>query len=322
MLKNKIVTLMTCLALLGAAPQAHAEDYQERPIRLIVPSPPGGGTDGTSRLISSKITATAGWNFVVDNRPGGGNNIGLGQGANAKPDGYTVVMGETSNLVVNPFLYKKLNFDAAKDLVPVALVASGPVVLVVQPDSRYTSVASLVEASKRNQLPYASTGSGTVGHLVSESVRIVGHADFLHIPYKGAGPAMVDMLAGRVEFYFASLTAALPHIQSGKLRALAVTSAKRHPALENVPTLIESGYEGAEFLAFYGLVAPVGTPQHIIQAINAQVNNALASPDVLVKLAHQGLEARPVSSDEFGEFLNAQRTKWAQIVKISGASVD
>lgn len=322
MLKNKMVSLMACIALFGAAQQAYTADFPDRPIRLIVPSPPGGGTDGTARLISSKISGTSGWNFVVDNRPGGGNNIGLGLGAHAKPDGYTVVMGETSNLAVNPFLYKKLNFDATKDLVPVALVASGPVVLVVQPDSPYTSVASLVEASKRSQLPYASTGSGTVGHLVAESIRIESGADFLHIPYKGAGPAMIDMLGGRVEFYFASLTAAMPHIQSGKLRPLAVTSAKRNPALENVPTLIESGYEGAEFLAFYGLVAPAGVPQHIIQTINGQVNNALAAPDVLARLAREGLEASPISSAEFGNFLEAQRTKWEQIVKSSGASVD
>src|SRR5690606_34736392 len=183
-------------------------------------------------------------------------------------------------------------------------------------------LASLVEASKKNQLAYASSGSGTVGHLVSESLRLASHGDFLHVPYKGAGPAMIDMLAGRVDFYFASLTASLPHIKTGKLRPLAITSAERHSALPNVPTLIESGYEGAEFLVFYGIVAPAGVPQDIVQNINRQVNQALNAPDVQEKLTVHGLQPRPISPEDFGRFLAAERTKWAQIVKKSGASVD
>jgi tripartite-type tricarboxylate transporter receptor subunit TctC len=322
MLKSKITTFVACLALFGAAQQAHAQTYPDQPIRLIVPSPPGGGTDATSRLISSKITETARWTFIVDNKPGGGNNIGTEFGAKAKPDGYTLVMGETSNLAVNPFLYKNLRFDPVKDLVPVALVATGAVALVVRSESPYKNMASLVEASKHKQLAYASSGSGTVGHLVSETIRLASGANFLHVPYKGAGPAMVDMLGGQVDFYFASLTAAVPQIKAGKLRALAITSAKRHPALENVPTLIESGYEGAEYLVFYGLVAPTGVPQQIIQAVNTQVNKALQSPDVMAKLAEQGMEARPMSPQEFGDFLAAERRKWSQSVKKSGASVD
>ena len=322
MIKSKMAGLVASLALFAAAQQATAQTYPAQPIRLIVPSPPGGGTDAMSRVITSKITETTRWNFVVDNKPGGGNNIGMELGAQAKPDGYTLIMGETSNLAVNPFLYKSLRFDPAKDHVPVALVASGPVVLVVSPDSPYSNLAALVEGARRKQLAYASTGSGTVGHLVSESVRMESGANFLHVPYKGAGPAMVDMLAGRVDFYFASLTAAVPQIKAGKLRGLAVTSARRHPVLENVPTLIESGYEGAEFLVFYGLVAPTGVPQNIIQAVNAQVNKALQAPDVLANLAERGVDARPMSPQQFGDFLSAERRKWSQVVTKSGASVD
>jgi tripartite-type tricarboxylate transporter receptor subunit TctC len=322
MIKRKMVNVAACLALLGGAQQANASEYPNRPIRLVVPSPPGGGTDGTSRLITSKIAEVADWNFIVDNRPGGGNNIGLGLTAQAKPDGYTLAMGETSNLAVNPFLYKSLNFDATKDLVPVALVASGAVVLVVQSESPYNDLASLVEASKKNQLAYASSGSGTVGHLVSESLRLASNGDFLHVPYKGAGPAMIDMLAGRVDFYFASLTASLPHIKTGKLRPLAITSSERHSALPNVPTLIESGYEGAEFLVFYGIVGPSRMPDDVVRVVNEQVNKALNAPDVKEKLAIQGVQPRPMSPEAFSKFLGSERTKWARIVKSSGASVD
>ena len=231
---RRIFSVLCALALTSLAGQGMADNYPTKAIRVISPSPPGGGTDAMSRLVASRLTETAKWQVFVENVPGAGNNIGLRAGARAAPDGYTLVMGETSNLAVNPYLYKSLDFSAVDDLVPVALMGSGPLVLVVRTESRFDSLASVIQAGKKSDLFYASSGSGTVGHLVAESLRDATGVKLQHIPYKGAGPAMNDLLGGQVDLYFASLTAALPHIAAGKLRPLAVSSEKRHGALPKV----------------------------------------------------------------------------------------
>jgi tripartite-type tricarboxylate transporter receptor subunit TctC len=310
------------LAVAVASTAARAQTFPAKPVHLVSPSPPGGGTDAVSRLLAQKLGESAKWTVVVDTMPGAGNNIGLRFGAKATPDGYTLVMGETSNLAVNQFLYKNLGFDPAKDLAPVALIGSGPLVLVVRSASPYADLASVLAASRKQQLTFASSGNGTVGHLVAESVRTSSGGDMLHVPYKGAGPAMTDLLGGQVDIYYASLTAALPMIKSGKLRALAVTSGKRLSELAAVPTLIESGFPGFEYNVFYGVVAPAGTPQPVVELLNKQINTALDGSETRTNLSERGIFPQPGTPEDFARFLEAERKKWGPIVKASGASAD
>jgi tripartite-type tricarboxylate transporter receptor subunit TctC len=322
---RRVVRTVVAVGILGvavASTAARAQTFPAKPVHLVSPSPPGGGTDAVSRLLAQKLGENAKWTVVVDTMPGAGNNIGLRFGAKAPPDGYTLVMGETSNLAVNQFLYKNLGFDPAKDLAPVALVGSGPLVLVVRSASPYGDLASVLAASRKQQLTFASSGNGTVGHLVAESVRTSSGGDMLHVPYKGAGPAMTDLLGGQVDIYYASLTAALPMIKSGKLRALAVTSGKRLGELAAVPTLIESGYPGFEYNVFYGVVAPAGTPQAVVELLNKQINAALDGSETRTNLSERGIFPQPGTPDDFARFLEAERKKWGPIVKASGASAD
>jgi tripartite-type tricarboxylate transporter receptor subunit TctC len=306
-----------------AFPRAHAESYPEKPIRFIVPSPPGGGTDTLSRLVAGKLNAMLQWQLVIDNRPGAGGNLGLDAAAKAAADGYTIVMGEPSNLVINPYLYRSLPLDPAKDVAPVALVGTVPLVLVVPQGSAYDSLPSLVAAAKEKPLAFASSGNGTVGHLVGATWRrTIGADKLLHVPYKGAGPVMTDLMAGRVDLHFASLPAALPHVRSGKLRALAVTSAQRIPAFPDAPTLIESGYPGFEYYVFYGVLVPTGTPAPIVARLNAEINRAIESADTRASLAKFGVDIRAGTADDFGAFLARERAKWSRAVKESGATVD
>jgi len=310
------------LALAAWQAQAGAAWVPERPIHLIAPSPPGGGTDAVSRLLAAKLGDQAKWQVVVDTKPGAGNNIGLEFGAKSPPDGYTAVLGETSNLTVNQFLYKKLNFDPVKDLAPVALVGTGVSVLVVNANSPYDSLATLLAGARKKQLAYASSGNGTVGHLVAENLRVTTGAQLLHVPYKGGGPAMTDMLGGQVDFYISSLVSALPLIKDHKLRALAVTSGARDPSLPDVPTFIESGFKGFEYYTLYGVVVPARTPENIVRTMNTEINRVLDAPDVRANLAARGIYVRTGTPEAFNTFLNSERKKWAQVVKASGATAE
>ncbi|WP_265645778.1 Bug family tripartite tricarboxylate transporter substrate binding protein [Verminephrobacter aporrectodeae] len=310
------------LILAAAAGVAHAQAFPERTIHLVSPSPPGGGTDAVARLLAAKLGEQAKWQVIVDTKPGAGNNIGLEFGAKSPPDGYTAVVGETSNLAVNQFLYKKLTFDPVKDLTPVALVGTGVSVLVVNADSPFNSLASLLAGAKTRQLAYASSGNGTVGHLVAEQLRVTTGASLLHVPYKGGGPAMTDMLGGQVDFYISSLVSALPLIKDRKLRALAVTSGTRDASLPDVPTFIESGFKGFEYYTLYGIVVPARTPENIVQTMNREINRMLNAPDVRANLATRGIYVRTGTPEAFVAFLNSERTKWAGVVRASGATAE
>ncbi|WP_254787210.1 tripartite tricarboxylate transporter substrate binding protein [Variovorax sp. OV700] len=316
--------LACMLGLALAAWQAHAADawVPERAIHLVSPSPPGGGTDAVCRLLAAKLGEQAGWQVVVDTKPGAGNNIGLDFGAKSPPDGYTAVLGETSNLTVNQFLYKKLSFDPVKDLAPVALVGTGVSVLVVRADSPFDNLASLLAGSKKKPLAYASSGNGTVGHLVSENLRVTVGADLLHVPYKGGGPAMADMLGGQADFYVSSLVSALPLIKSGKLRALAVTSGTRDVSLPDVPTFVESGFKGFEYYTLYGVVVPAKTPEHIVRTMNKEINRVLDTAEVRANLAARGIYVRTGTPESFDAFLKSERKKWAALVKATGATAE
>jgi tripartite-type tricarboxylate transporter receptor subunit TctC len=320
---HRIVSLLlAAVALAGLPTAARAQTWPDKPVRFIVPSPPGGGTDSLTRLLANKLGETLKWQMVVDNRPGAGGNLGLDIAAKAAPDGYTLVMGESSNLAINPFLYKKLPFDPTKDVAPVALVGTVPLVLVVSANAPFDSLKALVDASKKKQLTFASSGNGTVGHLVGEMWKRAVGSDMVHVPYKGAGPVMIDLVGGQVDLHFASLPAALPLIESGKLRALATTSAERLASLPKVPTLVEAGYPGFDYYVFYGVLTPAGTPDAIITRLNSEIDHAIEAPDMRKSLAERGVDVRAGTPLQFDAFLKSERAKWEHAVKDSGATVD
>ncbi|RZT29261.1 Bug family tripartite tricarboxylate transporter substrate binding protein [Cupriavidus agavae] len=317
------LALLLPATLALAAPLATAADaYPSQPIRLVVPFPPAGGTDVLSRLVFNKVGMATKWTVVVENRAGAGGNIGLDLVAKAKPDGYTLGMGQTANLAINPTLYPKMPYNAVKDFTPVALVAAQPVVLIVRADSPFKNVADLVAAAKAKQLSMASAGTGTVGHLAGEMFQRKAGIKALHVPYKGASPALNDLMGGQTDFYFATPPIAMPMIKAGKLRAIAVTSAKRLPLLANVPTVAESGYAGFQAEDWKALVAPANTPPDVVARLNAEVNKALAQPDTIAKLKEEGSEPRGGSAKDFESFLKTENTRWGEIVRQSGARVE
>ncbi|WP_431189854.1 Bug family tripartite tricarboxylate transporter substrate binding protein [Cupriavidus oxalaticus] len=322
-----LVRAVACCALpallAAGAGVAHAADaYPAQPVRLIVPFPPAGGTDVLSRLVFNKIGMATKWNVVVENRAGAGGNIGLDSVAKAKPDGYTLGMGQTANLAINPTLYPRMPYNAQKDFTPVVLVAAQPVVLIVRNDAPYKTVADLVAAAKAKQLSMASAGTGTVGHLTGEMFARRAGIRMLHVPYKGASPALTDLMGGQTDFYFATPPIAMPMIKAGKVRALAVTSAKRMPLLSAVPTVAESGYAGFQAEDWKALVAPAGTPPEVVARLNAEVNKALAQADTVSKLREEGSEPRGGTARELGAFIQSENMRWGEIVRQSGARVE
>lgn len=313
--------LAIALCLPATAP---AQSWPTKPIRVIVPFPPAGGTDVLTRQLAEKISAATKWTLVIDNKPGAGGNIGLDALAKSAPDGYTIAMGQTANLAINPALYTKLPFDALKDFAPIGLVSAQPVVLVVSADSPYRSLADVVAAAKAkpDALSMASAGSGTVGHLTGELFARKAGVKFLHIPYKGAAPAVTDLMGRQVDIFFANTQSVMTLVTAGKLRALAVSSAQRIKPLPAVPTISESGYKGFEAGTWSGLVAPVGTPADIIVKLNAEVAKVLARADFLEKLAADGSQPQGGSPQQFAEFLRVEHAKWGVAVRESGAKVD
>ena len=311
-----------CASLVLVASGAWGQSYPERPIRFVVPNPPGGGTDILSRGIANKLTDLLQWRIVVDNRPGAGGNIGLDLAAKAAPDGYTIVMGETSNLAINPALYSKLPYDSLKDFAPIILVGSVPLVLVVSAAKPHRSLADAVTAAKTSRLSFASAGSGTVGHLAGELLKRTAGVELLHVPYKGAAAALTEVVGGQVDFFFASLPSAAPQVKAGRLRALAITTAERIGALPDLATVAESGYPGFEASPWYGVLAPAGTPAAIVTRLNTEIARALRAPDVAARLANDGVEVRASAPQAFAAAIASERSKWAKVVKDSGARVD
>ncbi|ADV01646.1 tripartite tricarboxylate transporter substrate binding protein [Alicycliphilus denitrificans] len=311
-------------SLLAACTAALAQDYPAKPIRFIVPFPPGGGTDSLTRLVANKLTETLKWNFVVENKPGAGGNVALDTTAKAVPDGYTLVMAQTDNVVLNPLLYSKLTYDPVKDLVPVGLVASGPAVLVVRADSPYKTLADVVAAAKAApaKLTFASPGLGTVSHLISELWQKSSGMKLTHVPYRGLSQALPDVLSGQVDMYMGSIPTLQGHIKGGKVRALAVTTAKRSPVLPLVPTYTESGIPGVELASVWGVMAPAGTPQNVIQRLNTEINKVLQQPDTREKIIASGAVMLGGSPQEMGELYAADRQKLAPVVRDSGTRLD
>ncbi len=319
-----LATASVSLALALFAGAATAQAYPAKPIRMIVPFPPGGGTDIAARTIANKLSEDVKWTFVVENKPGAGGNLGVEQAVKSPADGYTLVIGQTSNLAINPALYAKLPYDPLRDLSPVALIVSAPVVFVVAASSRYTSLGDLLAAAKTDPggVTFASPGNGTVSHLAGELLQRAAGVKLTHVPYKGASQALTDTLGGQVQSFMSSVPSALSQIRAGRLRAIAVSSATRARELPEVPTIAEAGYKGFEASTWYGLLSPARTPAPIIARLNAAVNRALKTPEVRERLAAEGGEALGGSPEQFASFLKAEHAKWGRVVKESGAKAE
>ena len=301
-----------------------AETWPAKPIRLVVPFPAGGGTDIVARDVSNKLTASTKWSFIVDNKPGSGGNLGIDTVAKAPADGYNLVIGQTSNLAINPTLYSKLPYDPVNDLTPVGLIGSAPLALVVAANSPYKTLADAVAAAKAQPggLNYATSGNGTVAHLATEMFQREAGIKLTHVPYKGASQGLTDVIGGLVHLYVSSVPTLLGHIKSGKLRALAVTASKRTDDLPQVPTVAESGYKGFEAVTWFGLLGPARLPASVVTSVNTELNKALNSPDLRKKLEDQGLDVTPATPEQFGKLIRSDIVKWGRVVKESGAKVD
>ncbi|VFR56327.1 Tricarboxylate transport protein TctC [plant metagenome] len=323
-MKTLRVALAGLALACSALPLAAQAAYPEKPIRLIVPFPPGGGTDALARAAANKVASDTGWSIVTENRPGAGGNLGVDMVAKAPADGYTLVLGQTSNLSINPSLYPNLPYDPQKDLTPIGLIADAPLVLAVAANSPHKTLADMVADAKRQPgvLNYASSGNGTVSHLATEQFQKAAGIQLTHIPYKGASQGANDLIGGAIQMYMSSVPTLIGHIRNGKMRALAVTSRARTADLPDVPTFAESGVPGFEAVTWFGLAGPAGLPQDVVQALNAAFTKAVKDPATQQHYQTQGAAVLTSSPQEFGELISKERTRWERIVQESGARAD
>ncbi len=314
---------LLALAATLVAAGAWAQAYPNKAIRVVVPFPPGGGTDIIARQVTQTVAASTGWTFVIDNKPGAGGNLGVDAVAKSPADGYTLVLGQTSNLAINPTLYAKMPYDVQKDLAPIVLVANAPLVMVTGANSPFRTLADAVKAAKAKPgtVNFASPGNGTVAHLTSELFQKAAAVKTQHIPYKGAAQALTDVISGNVELYMSSVPTLLGQIKQGKLRALAVTSDKRVDDLPDTPTINESGYKGFNAVTWFGFLAPAGTPADVIQKLNTEFNKALQQPALRKRLGDEGVEPADGSVEQFTTLIREDGKRWAPVVKASGARI-
>jgi tripartite-type tricarboxylate transporter receptor subunit TctC len=324
---RRVLALLAMLVAAVAAPFTFAQsaaNYPAKPVRLVVPFPAGGTTDILARAVAQKLSEAWGRQMIVDNRPGAGGNIGSDLVAKSAPDGYTLLMGTVGTHAINPSLYKNMPYDHVKDFAPVILVAGVPNVLVVNPSLPVHSVPELIAYAKANpgKLNFASSGNGTSIHLSGELFKAMTGVEMTHVPYKGSAPALTDLIGGQVQLMFDNLPSSLPFIKAGKLRALAVTSGARAAALPDLPTLAESGLPGFEASSWFGVLAPAGTPRDIVAKLNGAIAGWLASPEAKEKLLAQGAIAAGGTPEDFARHIGAETSKWAKVVKASGAHID
>ena len=322
-------SFLKCLAVasactIAATPLALAQSYPTKSIRLICPFPPGGAVDIASRAIANELSKTIGQQVVVENKPGAGGNIGGAEAARAAPDGYTIFMTTSGISAINPALYSKMPFDPNKDLAPVSALVSLNNVLVVHPSVAAKSVTEIIALAKAQpgKMTYASSGSGTSIHMSGEMFKHLAKVDILHIPYKGSSPALTDMLGGQVMMMFDNIPSALPHIKSGKLRALATTGAKRDATLPDLPTIAEAGVPGYESGVWFGLLVPAGTPRDIVAKLNAEAVKGTKSPEFVKRMTDLGYNIIGSTPEQMTEMLKTEVNTWGPIVKASGAKAD
>jgi tripartite-type tricarboxylate transporter receptor subunit TctC len=322
---RKLVRVVVTAGILAfVALSAAAQNYPAKPIRIVAPYPPGGPTDILARIIGQKMYEDWGQPVVVESKPGAGGNVGTDYVARAAPDGYTLLMGASGPLAINVTLFSKLPYDPSTDLAPVIHVASVPLVLVVHPSLPVKSLEDFIVLlkSKPGQLNYGSAGPGTVQHMTAELFKFMAKVEMVHIPYKGAAPAVADVVGGQVPIMFDSMISCIPHVKGGRLRALAITGLTRSALLPDVPTVEESGVPRFEATAWYGVVAPATVPKDIIGKLNGEMLKVLRLPDVKQRLAEMGTDFVGGSPEQFGRFIKAEITKWAKVVKESGAHAD
>jgi tripartite-type tricarboxylate transporter receptor subunit TctC len=316
-LKLAAVALGSLCVASAAAQHAAAQQYPDKPIRLIVPFPPGGSNDIVGRLVGNELSTRLGQQFVVDNRGGAGGMIGTGLAAQARPDGHTLLIISVA-FAYNPSIYKSLlQFDPVKSFTPVGILGTGPNALTINPKLPVKTVKDLIALAKAQpgKINYATAGIGSFQHLSSEMFKVLTGVNIVHVPFKGGGPAMADVIAGNTEICIGSLLQVIPHIRSGRLRAIATGGAKRVPALPDVPTLNESGVPGYEANNWWGVLAPAGTSTAIIQRLNKEIAIVLAKPEIQKTFESQGAETLTMGPEEFATFIRSETDKWAQVVK-------
>ncbi|BCN40430.1 MFS transporter [Alicycliphilus denitrificans] len=313
------------VAAAGALPLgAAAQNYPAKPVTIIVPFSAGGTTDILARIVGQGLQTELGQPFVVDNRAGAGGNIGASLAAKAPADGYTLFMGTVGTHAINQALYKKMPFDPVKDFAPISRVATVPNLLVAHPSQPYKTVKELIAYAKANpgKVTFGSPGSGASPHVSGELFKSMTGTDLLHVPYKGSAPAMTDLLGGQISIMFDNMPSAIQHVRSGKLRPIAVTTAKRSPELPDVPTIAEAGVPGYEAMSWFGMFAPAATPKPVLDKLNAALVKVLNQPDVKKKIAEQGGDVVAETPAQFAAFIKAESAKWGKVVKESGATVD
>ena len=317
--------LLQAASMLAIPSLSFAQDkYPSKPITIICPYPAGGNTDQRSRQFGRFLTTALGQPVIVDNKPGAGGNIGTELIARAKPDGYTIGMGNFAPLAVNPTMFRKVSFDPLKDLAPICLIERGPLVLMVRPDSPFKNVKDIVAAAKAKpgQLSYANGGTGGSHHLAAEMFKNMAGVDIINIPYKGGAPAAMDLMGGQVDMMFEQMYAASANMRANKLRALAITSLKRSPQFPDVPTMAEQGFPGFEISNWQGFVAPAGTPPAIIQRLNEMTNQALADPTIKAQMLAQGNELGGGTPEQFAAHIKAEADRWGKLVRSAKITAD
>ncbi len=316
--------LATAAATLVFAAAAYSQTYPIKPIRIIVPFPPGGATDVLARTVGPRMSETFAQQVIVENRSGATGNIGAELAAKAAPDGYTLVVGQASNIAINITLMGRLPYDPVKDFTPLTLLASTPNVLVIHPSLPVRSVKDLIALakSKPGQLNYATSGNGSPGHFSAELLKKMAGIDMVHIPYKGASPALIDVVGGHASLYFTAMLSAQPFVKSGRLRVIAQTSAKRSPSLPDLPTIAEAGYPDYDITSWWGMLGPAGLPRDIANKLHAEIVRIIATPDVKERLNGLGADAVTNTPEQFTAYIKAEIAKWARIIKETGVKAE
>src|SRR5687768_3893898 len=319
---KSLLLLLVALAFQAAAQPAVTAVYPGKPVRVIVPYPPGGGNDTLGRLFAAKLGDRLGQAFIVENRPGAGTMIGTEAAAKSPPDGYTLLLSSIATHALSPNLYSRVPYDPIRDFAPITLLGIAPTVLVVNADLPAKNVAELIAAAKKGQLAYASGGNGTPPHINAEVFKSVAGVDLLHVAYKGGGPALVDLIAGRVHAMLDTAASAMPHVRAGKLRALALSAAKRSTEYPDVPTFAEAGLPQYDTNAWYSMHAPAGTPPEIVRRLNGELVAILRDPDILARFKQLSTEPIGNSPEEFAAFVRAELDKYARVIKAAGIKLD